>query len=456
MAYAKEKGFVYIVGITAALAGLLFGLDTGIISGALPFIKLTFNLTVDESEAIVTAALIGAILGTILSGFITRRFGRHFAIWMSAFIFCIGALLCALSVNLPMLVISRVILGIAIGLTSFTAPLYLSEISPKHLRGGMIATFQLMITVGILVSYVADTLLTPSGSWRWMFGVTFFPAFVLFLAVLILPKSPRWLVLVGKKEEARIVLGKVRNPDEINAELAEIESTINKNHSLKEVLQSRTFLKVLFLGIILQAIQQFSGINTVIYYAPSIFKLAGFATSIQQMWATVLVGTVNMLTTIIAIMYVDKWGRKPILYFGLCTTTISLGLLGYLFHLGIGSVVSQYLAVALVLSFIFGFAVSLGPIMWILCAEIFPLKGRDVGVGVTTATNWVCNAIIGGTFLSLITDFGPASTFGLFSLIGLLSLLFVIGFVPETKDVSLERIEANLLAHKKLRDLGAY
>lgn len=342
----------------------------------------------------------------------------------------------------------------ALGLSSFTAPLYLSEISPKHLRGGMIATFQFMITVGILISYITDTLLTPSESWRWMFGVTFFPAFVLFLAVLILPKSPRWLVMIGK-EEARQVLGRVRNPDEINAELAEIESTLDKAHSFLEVIKSKMFVKVLLLGIVLQAIQQFSGINTVIYYAPSIFKLAGFATPIQQMWATVVVGTVNMLTTIIAIMYVDRWGRKPILYFGLCTTTISLGLLGYLFHVGIDSMVSQYLAVALVLSFIFGFAVSLGPIIWILCAEIFPLKGRDVGVGVTTATNWICNAIVGGTFLTLITNFGPASTFGLFSFIGFLSLLIMIYFVPETKDVSLERIEANLLANKKLRDLGA-
>lgn len=455
MEHVKEKGFVYVVGITAALAGLLFGLDTGIISGALPFIRDTFQLSVNQSEAVVTAALIGAVIGTIISGFITRKLGRHFAIWVSAFVFCVGALLCALSVNLTMLVISRVILGTALGLSSFTAPLYLSEISPKQLRGGMIATFQFMITVGILLSYITDTLLTPSESWRWMFGFTFFPAFILFLAVLILPKSPRWLVLVGKKEEARMVLGKVRNPDEINAELAEIESTINKTHSIKEVLKSKTFIKVLILGIILQAIQQFSGINTVIYYAPSIFKLAGFATPIEQMWATVVVGAVNMLTTIIAIIYVDRWGRKPILYFGLCTTTLSLGLLGYLFHIGINSTVSQYLAVALVLVFIFGFAVSLGPIIWILCAEIFPLKGRDVGVGVTTATNWICNAIVGGTFLTLISNFGAASTFGLFSFIGLLSLLFMIFFVPETKDISLEHIETNLLANKKLRELGA-
>jgi len=451
----RTKGFVYIVGITGALAGLLFGLDTGIISGALPFITSAFSLSVKESEAIVTAVLIGAVLGTIISGFVSRRLGRHFAIWASAFIFCGGALLCAFAVNLYMLVIARLILGIAIGLTSFTAPLYLSEVSPKHLRGSMIATFQFMITVGILVSYITDTIFTPSGSWRWMFGVTFFPAFILFLAVLTLPKSPRWLVLVGRKEEARHVLGRVRNADEIDSELNEIEAALSKTISVQELLTSKLFLKVLLLGIVLQAIQQFSGINTVIYYAPTIFKLAGFASPIQQMWATVLVGTVNMLTTIIAIVYVDKWGRKPILYFGLTITTVSLTLLGYLFTIGTHTEVSQYAAVLLVLLFIFGFAVSLGPIIWILCAEIFPLKGRDVGVGVTTATNWICNAIVGGTFLTLVTNFGPTATFGIFAGIGFLSLLFTINFVPETKDVSLEQIEANLLANKNLRDLGA-
>ena len=451
----KQKGFVYVVGITGALAGLLFGLDTGVISGALPFIKATFGLSIQESEAIVTAVLIGAVLGTILSGVITRKLGRHFAIWMSAFIFCVGALLCAFSINLYMLVVSRIILGIAIGLTSFTAPLYLSEIAPKNLRGSMIAMFQFMITVGILVSYITDTIFTPSCSWRWMFGITFFPAFVLFLAVLSLPKSPRWLVLVGKMDEARTVLSRVRHEGEVDAELNEIASTLKKTTSVRDVLRSKLFIKVLFLGIILQVIQQFSGINTVIYYAPTIFKLAGFATPLEQMWATIVVGAVNMLTTILAIMYVDKWGRKPILYFGLSVTTISLALLGYLFYTGIVSVVSQYAAVLLVLLFIFGFAISLGPIIWILCAEIFPLQGRDVGVGVTTATNWICNAIVGGTFLTLIASFGPGTTFGIFAFIGFLSLIFTVNFVPETKDVSLEQIEANLLAHKRLRDLGA-
>jgi len=455
MAATKNKAFVYVVGFTAALAGLLFGLDTGVISGALPFITHDFSLTVSQSERLVTAVLIGAVIGTISSGYISRRLGRHFAIWMSAVIFCIGAVLCALSVNLLMLVLMRFLIGFGIGLASFSAPLYLSEIAPKNVRGGLIALYQFMITVGILVSYLTDTAFTPSESWRWMFGITFFPAFAMFLAVLMLPKSPRWLMLRGETEEARQVLARVSaSAEEVETEIKEIQNTLKKTHSIRQIFTSNGFIKVLILGIVLQMIQQFSGINTVIYYAPAIFKMAGFVTPLAQMWATVIVGTVNMLTTIIAIFYVDKWGRKPILYFGLVVTSLSLLCLGYLFHIGIHGVVSQYLAVALVLTFIFGFAVSLGPIIWILCAEIFPLQGRDIGIGVTTTTNWICNAIVGGTFLTLISTYGAPSTFALFGICGVISLVIIKFFAPETKDVSLEQIEANLLSGKACRNLG--
>ncbi len=450
----KNKAFVYVVGFAAALTGLLFGLDTGVISGALPFIAKEFQLTIGQSERLATAVLIGAVVGTLCSGVISRRLGRHFAIWMSAFIFCVAAVLCALSINLYMLIVMRLILGVGIGLASFTAPLYLSEIAPKNVRGALIAMFQFMITIGILVSYLTDTAFTPSGDWRWMFGITFFPAFAMFLAVLILPKSPRWLMLRGREEEAREVLSRVRHQEEIDSEIGEISTALKKTHRFRDVFHGTGFVKVLILGIVLQMIQQFSGINTVIYYAPMIFKMAGFASPMEQMYATILVGTVNVLTTIIAVAYVDKWGRKPILYFGLVTTSCSLLCLAYLFHVGITSTVAQYLAVALVLSFIFGFAVSLGPIAWIICAEIFPLQGRDLGVAATTATNWITNAVVVSTFLTLVSLYGPASTFSIFGILGLISLAIVIAFIPETKDVSLEKIEANLLAGKACRHLG--
>jgi len=204
----------------------------------------------------------------------------------------------------------------------------------------------------------------------------------------------------------------------------------------------------------LQIIQQFSGINAVMYYSTNIFKMAGFTTSIEQLWATVIVGLVNVLTTVLAILFVDKFGRRPILTLGLIITTISMIALGVLLHLGTGTQELRVLAVSFILLFIFGFAISLGPIIWILCAEIFPLQGRDTGVAFSTATNWLCNAVIAGTFLNVLNSIGGANTMYIFGVIGFLSLLFVWRFAPETKGVSLESIESNLLAGNKCRDLG--
>src|ERR1700677_3139945 len=244
MEVKKNKPFFYVVGFTAALAGLFFCLDNGVISGGVPFIKPFFGLTVSESERLVASALVGAIIGTIASGYISRKLGRHFAIWISAFIFCIGAILCALSIDLTMLVFMRLLIGFAIGMASFSAPLYLSEIAPKNVRGGLITLYQFMITVGILVSYLTDTAYTPTGNWRWMFGITFFPAFIMFLAVLFLPKSPRWLMLRGRKEEARGVLERVSGSSaEADIEINEIEASLQKVHNVRQIFKINGFVK---------------------------------------------------------------------------------------------------------------------------------------------------------------------------------------------------------------------
>ncbi|MES2203997.1 MAG: sugar porter family MFS transporter [Pseudomonadota bacterium] len=452
---SKHKLFVYIVGLTAALSGLLFGIDAGVISGALSFIKNDFNLTTGSTEMVVTAILIGAIIGALASSFISRKYGRHFSLVVSAAIFSIGALLSATAINVNMLILVRIFLGIGLGIASSTAPVYLSEMAPKSIRGRLITVYQFMITLGILIAYLSDAfLISYSYSWRWMLGITFFPAFLMFLCVLTLPKSPRWLVLLGKVREARSVLSRIRNHDEIEDELAEIRNTFNQSAPMASLLKSRQFMKVLCLGMILQIIQQMSGINAVIYYAPKIFQYAGFSTDTQQMWATVLVGLVNMLVTIVSIAYIDKLGRKPILYFGLLLTSTSMLCLGYLFHIGLTTVFAQYFAVALVLIFVCGFATSLGPIIWILCAEIYPLRVREIGMTVATVTNWVFNAIVGGFFLTVVNSIGIASTFVGLSILSYLSLIFIIGFCPETKGVSLEKIESNLMAGNSCRKLG--
>jgi SP family galactose:H+ symporter-like MFS transporter len=451
----KPKKFVYVVAIAAALAGLLFGVDIGAITGALPFIRGDFNLNDQQQGVIVSSVLIGAVLGTLISGYISRRFGRHLAILISSIIFCIGALLSAFATSPDMLIGVRIFLGIALGLASFTAPLYLSEVAPQKIRGALIALYQFMITVGILAAFMSDMAFTPAGAWRWMLGVTFIPAFIMFLSVLALPKSPRWLMLRGEREETIAVLNRVRHEHEVIPETDEIAESVKHAHGAMAAFRMKGFKKLLFLGVMLQLLQQFSGINAVLYYAPTILKMAGFATPEQQIWWTVIIGLVNCLTTIVAIAVIDKLGRRPVLFFGSTVIIVSLVLLGLAFHVGMETHAMQVLAVICILTFIVGFAISLGPVIWILCAEIFPLQGRDIGVTFSTTSNWICNAIVGFSFLLVLHRFGPAGTFWMFSGIGVFTLWFFAYCVPETKGVSLEKIEQNLLQGKRLRFLGA-
>ncbi len=451
----QHKIFVYIVGFIAALAGLLFGIDVGIISGARPFIAAEFHLSTGYQELIVSGVLYGAIVGTLLSGPMSLGLGRRNTLLISALIFIAGALLCGLAPNAIFLFCSRIFLGVAVGIASFASPLYLSEVAPKNVRGGLISTYQLMITIGILVAYLIDLTLSDSQSWRWMLGITAVPAVLLFLGVLTLPKSPRWLMLKGREEHALNVLERIRPQHEVAQEAAEIKQSLSHvSTTLWQAISSRPFIKVLLLGVVLQFIQQFCGINVLIYYAPKIYELAGYSTHSEQMWGTALIGLVNMLTTFFAIMFVDKFGRRPILFGGLIIMGLSQLALSLLFHVGITTQSDQFLVIAMMLTYIIGFAASLGPIMWILCAEIFPLQTRDIGLTGTTMANWIANAAIGSCALTMFDLLGSSGTFLTFGIICGLSLIFLFFFCPETKNISLEKIEQNLTEGKSLRHLG--
>lgn len=450
----KHRTVVIVVGVIAGLAGLLFGMDTGVISGALGLLKIDFHLTAEQEAWVVSSVILGAVIGTLLALPISRQFGRRNSILLSCFIFFAFSLASALASSVDHLIAYRVFLGIGLGIASYTSPLYLSEVAPKRIRGSLIALFQLMITIGLLVAFISDSLLAQIDSWRWMLGIITFPAFVLFFLVLALPKSPRWLVLVGERKHAENVLKLIRHRAEIDPELKEIEDSVANTGSFKDLIVNKNFIKVIALGMILQMIQQLSGINTAMYYAPTIFKLAGFASVHDQLLGAIAIGVVNVVTTIFAIMFVDRFGRRPILFFGSVVMIFSFAVLAYCYHIGVTDVAIQYTAVISVLTFIVGFAISFGPIMWILCAEIFPLKGRDAGVTITTTTNWVFNWLVSFSFLLLIQSFGASGTFGVFAVILVLSLIFIYFFCPETKGVSLEHIEANVLEGKRLRDIG--
>ncbi len=450
----KKNTFLFVTGMIAALAGLLFGMDTGVIAGAVPLIKSDWAISNPNTIGwIVSIQLAGAVFGTILSGPVSRLYGRRFSIIISAILFTVCSIFSAFAQSIDSLIFVRFFLGIALGVASYITPLYIAEIATKEKRGGMIATYQLMITIGLLLSFVSDTFIAHYfSSWRMMLGIVAIPAFLMLLFLHKLPKSPRWLMLKDRQAEAQDVLSKILNSaSEAESELITIKKTLSQK---KHKVNFKLFFLVVLLGLGLQAIQQWTGINVIMYYAPSVFKAAGFATLNEQLLCTIAVGVVNVLTTLIAIKYVDRWGRKPILYAGLAIMTIACVCIGFSMQSSSHSSFSNMLALISVLVYIFGFAVSLGPIVWIICAEIFPLAYREVGIIITTAGNWTFNYMLTKAFPSLVHVYGTYNIFWGFAVMCIIGLFFVRFVTPETKGVSLEEIEKNLLSGKKLNKIG--
>jgi MFS transporter, SP family, galactose:H+ symporter len=439
----------------AALAGLMFGLDIGVISGATQFIQQTFAVSDHVIEQIVSAMMLGAALGAAGAGWLSGHLGRKRSLILGAILFVAGSLLCAAAWSPGTLIVARVVLGLAIGIASFTAPLYLAEVAPEYIRGAMVSLYQLMITIGIFLAFLSDLAFSYSGSWRSMLGVIAIPGVLFLVGVFMLPDSPRWLLMRGRKNEARDVLLRLRgDPAVVNREAADIEEQLKTPQlGWHLFLENSNFRRSVALGVLLQLVQQLTGINVVMYYAPRIFQAMGYATA-AQLWFTAAVGLTNVLATFIAIGFVDRWGRKPILYTGFAVMAVGLGVVGTTLHVGITTPGEQLLAVVMLLIFIVGFAMSAGPLVWTICSEIQPLKGRDFGIGASTLTNWVVNWVVGNTFLTLLNGFGSAQTFWLYALLNASFLLFTYALVPETKGVTLEQIERKLMSGARLRDIG--
>jgi len=448
-------GRMVFMAILAAVAGLMFGLDIGVISGALGFIAKEFNATQGQQEWIVSSMMFGAAVGALCAGRASFMLGRRISLIVSATLFVIGALGCALSHSVPELIIARVLLGVAIGVASFVAPLYISEIADESHRGGLISVYQLMITVGILVAFISDALFAYVDSWRWMLGVVAIPGVLFLVGAFFLPDSPRWLMLRGRDADAVKVLYSIRQTEgEAREEAEGIKMQLQQKQLGFSMFRSNpNFRRSVFLGIGLQIVQQLTGINVVMYYAPRIFEVAGFGQD-GQLWGTAIVGLVNVLSTFIAISFVDRWGRRPMLIAGFIIMAIGMGMLATLLGMTGTSDIARYLSVAVLLAFIVGFAFSAGPLIWILCAEIQPLQGRDFGIACSTLTNWVANMIVGATFLTLLTSLGASHTFWVYALMNIAFIAVTIAFVPETRGVTLESIERKLNRGMKLREIG--
>jgi SP family galactose:H+ symporter-like MFS transporter len=442
---AKARRNVIVTAAIAGLAGLLFGYDTGIIAGALLTITPEFNLNALQSGMVVGAVPIGAVAGAWFASRGSDRYGRRSLILAAAVIFTVGAIVSAIAPDSAILIISRIVIGFGIGVASATAPVYISEIAPANIRGSLVTFFQLAVTIGILVAYLVGLAFSDvNEGWRWMLGLGAVPALALFIGVLRLPQSPRWLIMEGRRDEAVAALKRVRpdGDEAIELELQEIKTSMThgvETGGWKDLLRPAV-KAALLVGIGLAILQQITGINTVIYYAPTIIQDAGIDSNSSAILASLSVGIVNVLMTIVAVRLLDKTGRRTLLFIGVSGMSLSLFMLGGAF-LGDTGTLTTVVAILSLMLFVSSFAISLGPIFWLLNAEIYPLSVRGKAASAGTMTNWFFNFAVSLTFLPLIAAAGQTGAFWIYGAVGLVTLWFCWKFVPETKGRSLEQIE---------------
>ena len=442
----------YMIAAVAALGGLLFGYDTGVISGALLFIRQVMSLSPTIQGVVVAIALAGAAIGAAISGYLSDRAGRRPLILGAGLLFVAGALISALARDVAVLLIGRLLIGLAIGVASMLTPLYLAEISPARDRGAIVSLNQLCITIGILVSYlVGFALAGVSGGWRWMLAVAALPGIILSFGMLVLPESPRWLAGHGRMGEAEAVLRRLRGAADVSGELSSLRTDLAQERSRLasawELLSAR-LRRPLIIGVGLAMFQQITGINTVIYFAPTIFQSAGLPSAATAILATAGVGVVNVIMTIVSIRLIDRLGRRKLLFWSLGGMAVTLFALCGVFHAGASGQLA-WLAVASVAAFVGFFAIGLGPVFWLLIAEIFPLALRGRAMSLATVANWVFNLVVSATFLNLVGAVGSAGAFLTYAGLSLVALAFVAAIVPETKGRSLEQLEDALAVSQR-------
>ena len=449
----KPGYFFILIATIAALSGILFGYDTGVVSGAILFIKNDFQLSSLANGIIVSSVLFGALLGAMISGKLVDQLGRKYLLIIDAIIFLLGTLFSSLAYSISLLIAGRISVGIAIGIASYVAPLYISEIAPTKHRGALVSLNQLAVTIGILLSYLVDYYFAIHGGWRYMFLAGTIPAVGLLIGMIFLPESPRFIYGKGKIEQAFLILQQIHGKNSLH-ELNDIQKNSTQQAGSWKMLFDPFIRKALVIGVGLAVIQQITGINTIIYYAPTIFNMAGYIGPTNAILATSGVGLVFVLSTIVALPLLDTLGRRPLLLVGLLGMTISLSILSFAFSGLYSPSFLKWATLTSMLAYIACFGFSLGPIMWLMIAEIYPLKVRGLGCSLATAVNWGSNMLVALTFLSLIDYVGASHTFLIYSLLSLACLIFIYFFIPETKSVSLEQIEANLRSGEKYRHLG--
>src|ERR1700678_3354458 len=441
-----HQAFIRRVSFIAGLGGILYGFDMGVIAAALIFVRDSFHLSTMMQEVLVISVLVGVMIGALIGGTVADRIGRRKTLIWGAVLFIAGSILAPLSPNVYVLFIARSLLGVAVGFTSVTAPVYVSELAPPKTRGMLIGLYQFALTSGIAVADLVGYWFAGPQGWRLMFGFGLIPAVFFLFMVLTVPESPRWLFAQNRVAEAESVLKSYTDEAGTKLLLEDIRvSLMTKMERRWSALWSPAVRGSLFIAVGFTVLQQVTGINTIIYYGPQIFSLAGISSDKSAIFATFLVAVVNVLATIIALALVDKVGRKPLLYAGVGGMTISLFVLAYSFHnqAALGSSLG-IVATACLMVYITCFAFSMGPIAWILVSEVFPLRIRGRGVAAATLGSGISNFIVSLTFLSLIKAEGNTITFAIYGLFCILTLFFVRFVIPETKGRELESISARL------------
>jgi sugar porter (SP) family MFS transporter len=439
-----NQAFIRRVSFIAGLGGILYGFDMGVIAAALIYVRDSFHLSTMMQEVLVIAVLIGVMIGALVGGTVADRVGRRKTLVWGAILFIVGSILAPLSPNVAVLFVARALLGVAVGFTSVTAPVYVSELAPPKSRGMLIGLYQLALTSGIALADLVGYWFAGQQGWRWMFACGLIPALVFLFMVLTVPESPRWLFAQNRVAEAESVLKSYTDEAGTRVLLEDIRvSLMTKMERRWSALWSPAVRGSLFIAVGFMVLAPATGINAIVYYGPQIFSLAGISSNKSAIFATLLVAITNVLATVIALVLVDRAGRKPLLYAGLGGMTAALFVLSVCFHqqaalghsLGI-------IATACLMFFIACYAFSMGPIAWILVSEVFPLRVRGRGVAAATLGFGTSNFLISLTFLSLLKAAGNSLTFAIYGAFCILTLLFVRFVIPETKGRELESISA--------------
>lgn len=440
--------FIVLVSFIAALGGLLFGYDTAIISGTIPYITSYFKLDEYMLGWSVSSILIGCAIGAMLAGKFADKYGRRFALIVCAILFAVSGIGAGISTGLFEFVLFRLLGGLGVGAAAMVSPMYIAEMAPAKWRGRLVACYQLAIVIGILIAYFANYLFDGLGenNWRWMFASQAAPSLLFLGLLLLVPETPRWLIMKGKKAAAKTILEKIAETESIEEEVAEIENSFHAKHSVSiKQLFSKTYRPVLWIGIIVAIFQQVTGINSIIYYAPVIFKETGISGS-SSLLQTIAIGVVNIISTFIAIGLVDKIGRKKLLLTGCVLMGLSLVAVGLCFRY---NYFDNYIVLVFMLLYVASFGATMGAVVWVYISEIFPNLIRSLALSIATLSLWLADFAVTLSFPVMTKHLGVSYTMFCYALLCAVAFVYMLFKVKETKGRSLEEME-NLFTSKEI------